>query len=429
MNRILLIISLVLISFQAYTAPKLQNAYLSDYGLTNSQNIEKTLKEAIADLDGKRLILPDEQVNIGNLTIKGKKNFAIIGSKKYPICCKDFLIYDCSDFELKDLYVKGTKEQFATFYIKGDCSNFSIHDCLFDSERGIDGHNRFYGIHVIADTQKSNASYENSPRHFRIYNNVVKNTRYDGILAHAHCSDFVIEKNTIIGAECIGIEVEGRYGGLNNTTVHPCKNATIRNNVLRDCKEGWNILVMWTDNAKIYGNKCYNGFGSFLSIGCKNLEVKNNIFEGRVYGFELSNEFYKIENGINDHVLIKGNTIVGKARAVDRGVLDIRHSKNVTVKKNKITSIHKVNTAMVSVASSKHVTIESNVFKNSGEVLTNTVLFDNVPDYETKADVPILDIENVSVSNNTFIGQPEKIESKEIGLTKAKCIIKKNRYK
>lgn len=428
MKRLLLIFSLFVSSLQVFTSPKLQDVYLSDYGLTDRHNVERTLQIAIADLDGKRLILPDDKLSIGNLMIRGKKNFAIVGSKNHPISCKDFLIYDCSEFELKNLYVKGTKDIFATFYIKGDCSNFKIHDCLFDSEKATDGHNQFYGIHVIADTQNPNASYENSPRDFHIYNNVVKNTRYDGILVHAHCSDFVIEKNTIIGAECIGIESEGRYGGLTNTTVHPCKNAVIRNNIMRDCGD-WGILLMWTGSIKVYGNKSYNAVGSFLSIGCTNLIVKDNVFEGTKKGFELSNEFYKIENGINRNVLIEDNTIIGRPRASDRGVLDIRHSQNVAVKGNKVSSIYRDKTAMVSIASSKQVTIEKNKFENRGVVLANTVLFNNVPDYETKVEVPALDLENISVTNNTFTGQPEILESNKIVLSKAKCIIKGNRFK
>lgn len=197
---------------------------------------------------------------------------------------------------------------------------------------------------------------------------------------------------------------------------------------MRDCGD-WNVLLMWTDNVQVYGNRCYNGYGSFLSIGCTNLIVKNNIFEGTHKGFELSNEFFKISNGINDNVLIKGNTNCGKARAAGSGVLDIRHSQNVAVKGNKVSSIYRDKTAMVSIASSKQVTIEKNKFENRGVVLANTVLFNNVPDYETKVEVPALDLENISVTNNTFTGQPEILESNKIVLSKAKCIIKGNRYK
>ena len=429
MKRLLLLIICISCISMYSCAKKMEKVELAQYGSLESSQIAATLAKAVADIEGKRLILPDIPLNIGNLQIANKRNFAIKGNLNQPITCKDLRFYNCSAFDLSALYIMGTKDKFATFYVVGDCTDFTIHNCKFDSEKNTEGHNTFYGIHVIADTQRPDPSYDNSPRRFRIYDNEIRNTRYDGILAHGHCSDFVIEGNTIIGAECIGIESEGRYGGAAaNTTVHPCKNAVIRNNVMQNCGD-WNVLLMWTDNVKVYGNRCYNGFGSFLSIGCTNLIAKNNILEGTHKGFELSNEFFKIENGINDNVLIKGNTIVGKARAVNRGVLDIRHSRNVTVKKNKVASIHRDNTAMVSIASSKHVRVESNKFETGGEVLTNSVLFNNVPDYETKAAVPPLDVEDVSVSNNTFIGQPELIESNKIGLSKAKCIIKGNKYK
>lgn len=63
MKRLLLIISLFVSSLQAFTSPKLQNVYLSDYGLTDRHKVERTLQIAIADLDGKRLILPDNKLN------------------------------------------------------------------------------------------------------------------------------------------------------------------------------------------------------------------------------------------------------------------------------------------------------------------------------------------------------------------------------
>ena len=364
-------------------AKSLENVELTQYGSLEQPYIETTIANAIEDIEGKCLILPSKPLSVGDIHIIGKRKFAIQGNKKYPIIVKNIVFYNCSDFEVKDMYVKGSKDKFATFYIKGDCSRFKVHDCLFDSEKASDGHNQFYGIHVIADTQNPNASYENSPRDFRIYNNVVKNTRYDGILVHAHCTDFVIENNTIIGAECIGIEVEGRYGGTKNTTVHPCKNGVIRNNVLRDCGD-WGVLLMWSDNIKVYGNGSYNAVGSFLSIGCTNLIVKNNTFEGLQKGFELSNEFYKIENGINRNVIIESNTIVGRPRASSRGVLDIRHSKDVTIKRNTIKSLYRENSAMVSVASCKEVTVKKNQFETDGNGLPISILLNNVCDYETR---------------------------------------------
>lgn len=423
-----LMVLILLCTSIAISAKGLTRVELSEYGAITPDKIEETLVSAINDIEGKRLILPETALNIGNLTIKGKNNFEIVGSKNNPICCMDFLIQDCSDFELSRLFIKGTKEKFATFYIKGDCSNFSIHDCLFDSEKGADGHNQFYGIHVIADGSNPKASYENSPRHFRIYNNLVKNTRYDGILAHAHCYDFVIEKNTIIGAECIGIEVEGRYGGLNNTTVHPCKDVIIRNNLMYDCGD-WGVLLMWVDNIKVYGNKSYNAFGTFLSIGCTNLEVKNNILEGTHKGFELSNEFFKIENGINNHILVKGNTIVGRARGDERGVLDVRHSRNVVIKKNKVYSIYRDNSAMVSVASSQDVLLRANIFNTKDNVLPTAILFNNVVDCETEKAAPDLDVKNVSILSNTFVGQREGLKQKNIDMTVVDCIVKSNKYK
>lgn len=408
-------------------AKKLEKVDLAQYGSLESSGIAVTLAKAVADIEGKCLILPDMPLNIGNLEIAEKRNFAIIGNFNQPITCKDLRLYNCSDFDLSGLYIMGTKAKFATFYVVGDCADFAIHNCKFDSEKNSEGHNTFYGIHVIADTQRQDPSYDNSPRRFRIYDNEIRNTRYDGILAHGHCSDFVIERNTIIGAECIGIESEGRYGGSTNTTVHPCKNAIIRNNVMRDCGD-WGILLMWTDSINVYGNKSYNAVGSFLSIGCTNLIVKDNVLEGTKKGFELSNEFYKIENGINRNVLIEDNTIVGRPRASDRGVLDIQHSKDIIIKRNKIKSIYRENGAMVSVASCKKVNVKKNKFETTDETeLPFSILMNNVCDYETKRMVPELDLEHINISNNEFRGMIESIETNKIELHNIEY--KKNRYK
>ena len=128
---------------------KLQDVSLVEYGLIDDQHLSQTIKKAIADIDGKRLILPDTPLCLEDLLIKEKHNFAIVSNILFPITCKDFRIADCYDFDLSNLYIKGTKERFASFYIVGDCQNFKIHDCLFDSEIGNDGHYTFYGIHIF----------------------------------------------------------------------------------------------------------------------------------------------------------------------------------------------------------------------------------------------------------------------------------------
>ena len=427
MKKILYLLIVTLCVSIESCAKSLEKVHLSQYGSLEPNHIETTLSNAIEDIDGKCLVLPNIPLDVNDVWIIGKNNFSIKGQLNNPITCKNFRIKDCTNFELSNIYIKGLKKKFATFYVLGNCCNFCIHDCLFDSEKAADGHNQFYGVQVVADTQNPNASYENSPRHFQIYKNIIKNTRYDGILAHAYCSDFVIEKNTIIGAECIGIESEGRYGGLTNTTVHPCKNAVIRNNIMRDCGD-WGILLMWTDSINVYGNKSYNAVGSFLSIGCTNLIVKDNVLEGIKKGFELSNEFYKIENGINRNVIIEDNTIVGRPRASDRGVLDIRHSKDVNIMRNKIKSIYRENGAMVSVASCKNVNVKQNKFETTDETeLPFSIFLNNVCDYETKRMVPELNLEHVNISNNEFRGMIESIETNKIELHNIEY--KKNRYK
>lgn len=377
---------------------KLKEVQLSDYGSIDNQHISQTIEKAISDIDGKRLILPIQPIDLGNIAIRGKSHFAIVGSKDHPITCKDFRINECNNFDLSGLYIKGTKEKFATFYIVGDCERFQIHDCRFDSEKGKDGHNTFYGIHIVTDTSKPNYGFHNSPRNFKIYNNDVNNTRYDGILAHAYCSDFIIEKNKIVGAECIGIEIEGRLGGLKNTTVHPCRKAVVRNNEMMDCGD-WSVLLMWTDQVKVYGNKCFNSYGAFLSIGCTNLAVKNNVFEGRSKGFEISQEFYKVSNGINNHVIVKGNRIKAKARRNNYGVIDIRHARNIVISNNKITSLYRDKTAYVSLVSCQQVKILKNQFAFADEPLNDYIYKTNAPCPETDISVPELDLEYLTIQD------------------------------
>lgn len=377
-------------------AGKLIAVNLSDYGKVDEESLNVTIKRAIDDIEGKCLILPPWPIDIDEIVIRGKNNFAIKGDTTYALTCRNFLIQDCSDFEISGLFIKGLVNKFASFNIVGDCNKFRIHGCLFDSQKDGDGHYTFYGLHIMTDTKKPDNGFHNSPRNFRVYDNVVRHTRYDGILVHAYCSDFVIEKNKIVGAECIGIEIEGRLGGLNNTTVHPCRNAVVRNNEMVDCDD-WSVLLMWTDQVKVYGNNCFNSYGAFLSIGCTNLIVKNNVFEGRSKGFEISQEFYKVSNGINSHVKVVGNTIKAKARGENRGVLDIRHARNIVVKNNKITSLYRDNTAYVSLASCQDVIIRKNKFSFEGQPLLNLIYKINTPDPETHKDIPDFNLTNVII--------------------------------
>ena len=374
----------------------LTEVYLSEYGSLEGYTVSKTIEKAIADLNGKKLILPDIPLDLEDVTITKKSNFSIIGCRNNIITCRNFKIVDCADFDLSNLNIKGTKNKFTTFYIVGDCKNFQIHDCLFDSEKGFDGHNTFYGIHIITDTSKPNNGYYNSPRQFRIYNNVLKHTRYDGILAHAYCSDFVIEYNTIEGAECIGIEIEGRLGDNKHTTVHPCKNAIIRHNKMYECGD-WGVLLMWAHHIKVYRNKCINSYGAFLSIGCKDLDVKKNVFEGRQKGFEISQEYYKVSNGINEKIKVSRNVIKAKARGDNRGVLDIRHARNVVVRKNIISSLYRDNTAYVSLASCNHVMIKKNDFYFADKPLKDLIYKANVPSPETNEIVSSLNLGNLDI--------------------------------
>ena len=369
---------------------------LSDYGPIDEETIAQTLVKAIADVNGKCLVLPPIKIDTENIIIEGKSHFAIVGNGVEPLFCKQFKIANCHDFDLSYLYIKGTKEKFATFDIVGNCFNFKVHHCLFDSEKGFDGHNTFYGIHIITDIHSNNPCYENSPRNFRIFENEVNNTRYDGILAHAYCSDFVIEKNRIVGSECIGIEVEGRLGGQKNTTVHPCKMGTIRNNEMKDCGD-WSILLMWTDQVKVYNNNCFNSNGAFLTIGSTNLIVKNNVFEGRNKGFEISQEYYSVAKGINNNIVVKGNTIKARARENYRGVIDVRHARNVMIKKNRIISLYRDKSAYVSLASCRRVKIKKNRFSYEEQLLPDILYKTNVTDPETDKDVPELNLENLTI--------------------------------
>lgn len=387
---------LLLIFSLDISAEKLIAVDLSDYGKVDEESLDVTLKRAIDDIEGKRLKLPPLPIVVEDVIINGKNNFAIEGDTAFVINCRNFIIQDCNNFEISGLYIKGLVRKFARFNIIGDCSIFKIHDCLFDSEKGKDGHNTFYGIHIITDTKKNDYGYHNSPRNFIVCKNVVKHTRYDGILAHAYCSDFVIEKNKIIDSECIGIEVEGRLGGLKTTTVHPCKMATIRNNEMRDCGD-WGILLMWADKVKVYNNSCINSYGAFLSIGCTSLYVKNNMFEGRRKGFEISQEFYNVENGINNHVVVTGNTIIAMARGDNRGVLDIRHARNIDIKNNMIIALYRERSAYVSLASCQNVTIKKNEFMFVDEPLKYLIFKSNVPSPETNRNVPDLDIKDLKI--------------------------------
>ncbi len=377
-----------------------KTVYLSDYG--SLADISATLTKAIGDIDGKRLILPSDSFDIGNLTIQGHKNFSIVGNSTI-ISCGDFIIKNSSDFEIKGIGIRGTVNKFAYFNIIGDCAGFTIHDCTFDSQKNVKGENMLYGIHVICDTSNPFKSYRNSPRHFSIYNNRVSNTRFDGILLHANCSDFDIYHNVIDKAGCIGVEVEGRLGGSNrSTTVQTCKNAKIYKNQISNCGD-WGILLMWADSIEIDHNDCLNNYGSFLSIGSKNADIKDNIFEGTHKGFELSNEYYALSKGYNTNIKVIRNKIKGYPRAEYRGVVDIRHCRDILFDRNQVEAIIRDNCSMINITSSDDVMVKENRFmspltkKNFLNLRKGIAL-----DPQTSEVVTFLKNDNIKVEHNQF---------------------------
>ena len=402
----------VLLMPLAACAAKRTTVRLEDYGDTMTPEAAgETFKKALNDISGKRLLLPPTLIRItDDFTLTDHKNFEIVGSPYGGrIECRIFMLLDCQDFVVDGLSFYGTKEQFASFYVIGDCRNFEICRCNCDSEKDDAGNNTFYGIHVSGRGDDPNVSYDNSPNNFKIHDNIVRNTRYDGILAHGHCSDFVIENNTVIAPQCIGIEVEGRFGDWKTTTVHRCRRGVVRDNFISDCGD-WGILLMWADNITVTRNESRNAVGTFLSIGCTDLKVTRNILEGTQKGFEISQEFFAIEKGINKRIKIRNNTITAAAREADRGAVDIRHSDNVDFRNNSVTLINKPQSSAVSVCSSVGVVMVDNDFKAAGEALPETISFANVSDPETGGEVPELSVKGVRITRNKFTGQADKVK-------------------
>lgn len=395
---------------------------LSHYGSLEVDSIQNTFQRAVDDLNGKKLVIPAQKISLGKLDIIGKKNFEIEFSYGGEVNCEQLRLIDCQKFSFHGMNLKGTREKFAVFDVIGNSYRFSIYDCKFDSEKDEDGQNTFYGIHVRANWYMKNRKYENSPRDFKIYDNQIRNTKYDGILIHAHCSDFVIENNLVEDAQCIGIEVEGRYGGWKNTTVHPCKNAIIRNNKISRSGD-WGILLMWVDSAKVYDNVSNSAVGAFLSIGCSNMEVKRNVFEGIKKGFEISQEFYKIGNGINYNIVVEDNVILGKPRDNNRGALDIRHAKNIKVKNNKFECLFKPNAACISVVSSRDVVVNNNEFTAKNGMPFRT-LIDEGADPELGMFNDSLSIENIDLRNNRYFGVKDDHAVKITQFQKVNCLFK-----
>lgn len=306
----------------------LPNITLEKYGNLKTENITIILQRALNDIDNKCLILPKGILSIKDVQIENKKNFKIKGDSTI-IQCGKFDIKNCNNFDISQIQVHGTINKFAYFNIIGNCYRFSIHHCSFYSEKDNNQNNTFYGIHIMCDKSQTQKSFNNSPREFKIYQNKIKNTRFDGILIQALCSNFKIYKNSIQDSQCIGIEIEGRLGNNKNTTVFPCKQGNIYNNNITNCGD-WGILLMWVQNVNIYNNICNNNNGCFLSIGSQNIHIYKNSFEGTQKGFEISQEYYSINKGINDNIWIYKNKIIGRPRAEQRGVIDIRHARNIS---------------------------------------------------------------------------------------------------
>lgn len=394
--RLYIFLLFAIVNSQLYA---LQKVSLEKYGDIKTEDVTSILQKAFNDIENKCLILPRGILNVNNLTIESKNNFKIQGFSTI-LQCKKIEIKNCSQFEIENIEIYGVKNKFAYFNIIGNCHDFSIHDCYFNSEKDEKGNNTFYGIHIICDNNNSQKSYTNSPRFFDIYKNKIKNTRYNGILIHALCSNFNVYNNTVDSAQCIGIEVEGRLGNNKNTSVYPCKNGNIYNNNITNCGD-WGILLIWSHNINVYKNICKNNIGCFLSIGCTNTSIYQNFLVGIKKGFEISQEYYSIDKGINDNIRIYNNKIIGKPRAENRGVIDIRHAQNIFFEKNKITCIYRKNGSCFSIASARNIHIISNHIKKNENIELNKIIYNEAPDPENNHLYPIKS-ENCFIEKNTF---------------------------
>ena len=418
----ILIVCCCLLSVSCFRASGLKSVRLEDYGpIDNPEAVFQTFTKAFGDISGKRLVLPGVTLEIDrDLVLKDASNFELAGQPGCVLECRRLLILDCQKFSVNGLSVFGKVGRFASFDIMGDCSGFEVARCFFNSEKDTDGQNMFYGIHVACNGSIPDASYENSPRNFKIHDNIVYNTRYDGILVHAHCSDFVVENNVVFDPQCIGIEVEGRLGDNTHTTVHRCRNGVIRSNTISGCGD-WGILLMWSDGITVTDNVSTGAAGTFLSIGCTRLKVRRNHLEGTKKGFEISQEFYTVDKGINEHIVVRNNEITCVARADGRGAVDIRHSRDVVFRGNTVTIAGRPSSGAVNVSSSVDVRVTDNSFSGPGELPPYAVICDNVKDPETGGDVPSLDLTQVRILRNklpeAFRDRPSRLSASDEAVT------------
>lgn len=401
----------------------LPKVLLSSYGNLENEDTTSVLQKALDNINGKCLILPKGVINIKNVIISNKSNFRIEGNSSVIVCGK-FVIKNCNNFKCYNFSLHGVKNKFSYFDIVGDCESFTIDKCIFDSEENDKGQNMFYGIHIQSEFT-NNANIKNSPRNFVISNNQISNTRYDGILVHANCTNFKICNNIVRNSSCIGIEVEGRYGGSGDTSVHPCYNGEIYNNKIYNCGD-WNILLMWLYKFKVYNNYAEKSRGCFQSIGSKDGEIFNNNLSSIHFGFQIGQEIYSVYNGINSNIQIHDNTIVARAYTLNRGVIDIRQSKNISFKRNSIYSIYNYHSSMLNINSSQAIIIKNNQFYFMDKMVSMSIDLYNISDLSTNKEIPKFYNKNITISGNTFPKTEKGINTNDLDLTKSKIIIKHN---
>ena len=385
------------LSFSAINSVQ-KDVCLSDYGDVTQSSFETVLGKAINDIDGKTLILPGGTFEVGDVLINNHNNFTIEGDSTV-LKCGRILIKDCKKFDVANISFVGSPEKFAHFDIEGNCKTFKIHDCTLTSTPDSTGANTIYGMRIMCDLQNPYRSRFNSPRNFEIFRNKISNTKYDGILVYALSSDFKVHHNIVTNASCIGIESEGRFGGTHDTRPAKCHNARIYQNIIKDCGD-WGILLIWTEGFEVYDNMCLNNCGCFLSIGSSDGAIMNNIFEGNNKGFEISQEFFKLSNGINNNISIRNNHIKGISRENGRGVVDFRHCENILFIENDIEPIYRQDSYMILVSSVKNVKILDNRFHGSESCDFILKSITTAPDPETNVPVPYMNNERVIIYNN-----------------------------
>ena len=314
-------------------------------------------QSSVVTIDGGDYVDANHVINLccQNLTVASRTNATITFTNNTNF-------YFCKYFRVKDIKIHfDSKTNTGAHFVIWSSNNVIIEGCEMSSEPATDTSKYAGGgIHILE-------SYN-----IDIKNNYIHHVQMNGILVHNTCIYVNITNNRIDDSKNIGIEIEGRTGGLGTTVAAPCSNVVIAGNQVYNCTVDTAIHVNFSNHIIISNNIVNYSKIGINCISCELVDITNNTISVNKSGLLIWQEFFgdiplkpRSINVVGNTIRASiGHNISGKSWTL-ASLLQIQNAEDIVVLGNNIiftgsSDYQGNNDAIIGVFSSARVKVASN---------------------------------------------------------------------